>query len=78
MLISQGHEAGRVHSSKAGLGAAQPQSARLNLFCSKAPQLPQDSTSAETTSLLLSLHALQIPLMCLCQEPFDQMPFLVR
>lgn len=50
MLITAGHEAGRVHSSKAGLGAAEPQSAGLNLFRSEALQLPKADASAETPS----------------------------
>lgn len=51
MLITSGHEAGRVHSSKAGLGAAEPQSAELNLFRSESLELPKASASAETPSL---------------------------
>lgn len=61
MLITAGHEAGRVHSSKAGPGAAQPQSAGLNLFRSEALQPPKADASAETPSLPLSLHALHNP-----------------
>lgn len=58
MLITPGHEAGRVHSSKAGPGAAEPQSAGLNLFRSEALQLPKADASAETPSLPLSPHVL--------------------
>lgn len=50
MLITTGHEAGRVHSSKAGLAVAEPQSAGLNLFRSEALQLPKADASAETPS----------------------------
>lgn len=53
MLITPGHEAGRVHSSKAGLAAAEPQSAGMNLFRSEALQLPKADASAETPSLPL-------------------------
>lgn len=60
MLISPGHEAGRVHSSKSGPVAAEPQSGSLNLFCSEALQLPKADASVETPSLPLSLHALYI------------------
>ncbi len=58
MLISAGHEAGRVHSSKAEPSAAEPQSAGLNLFRSEALQLPKADASAETPCLPLSLHVL--------------------
>lgn len=63
MLITPGHGAGRVHSSKAGPGAAEPQSAWLNLFRSEALKLPKADASAETPSLPLSLHALHNPLL---------------
>lgn len=58
MLITAGHEARRVHSSKAGPGAAKPQSAELNLFHSEALQLSKADASAETPSLPRSLHVL--------------------
>ena len=60
MLIIPGHEAGRVHSSKAGLDAAVPQSDGLNLFRTEA--LPKADVSAEAACFLpLSPHVLHNP-----------------
>lgn len=53
MLITPGHEAGRVYSSKAEPGAAEPQSKGLNQFRSEALHLPKADASVETPSLPL-------------------------
>ena len=50
MLIIPGHEARRMHSSKAGLDAAEPESAGLNLIRSESHQLLKTGASVETTS----------------------------
>ena len=71
MLITQWHEAVRVKSSKAFLGAAQPQSAGLDLFRSDSLHLPKANVTAGTAPLPARTTCYTTPLrarvrVCVC------------
>lgn len=62
MLITAGHEAARVHSSKTRLGAPRPQSAGLNLFCTETlQQLKANASGIDSLYILFTTRDTQLP-----------------